>query len=284
MGTKTLAVAAATAAGLWATASQADIAIALAGPLSGPAATYGEQTRAGVEAAVADINAKGGINGEKLVLTVEDDACDGKQAVAVANKLVNRKVVAVIGHVCSGAAVAAADVYADEGILMVTPTATTPQLTESGLKNVFRVCGRDDQQGVVAARAILDRFKGRKVAILHDKQAYGKGLADAVKAELNKAGVQEALYASVNAGERDYTPVVTRLKSEGIDVVYYGGYETEFGLIVRQAAELKFAPQFIGADGLNGQSYWNITGPAGEGTLFTFAPDPQGKPEAAAVV
>ncbi|NUB16760.1 ABC transporter substrate-binding protein [Azospirillum brasilense] len=163
-------------AGLWAGAAQADITIALAGPMTGAAAAYGEQTRAGVEAAVADINAKGGLLGQKLVLTIADDACDAKQAVAAANKLVSQNVAAVIGHVCSGASIAASNVYGEEGIVMISPTATSPQLTDRGLKNVFRVCGRDDQQGEVAAKLIADATKGQKAAIGPAKQADSQGL------------------------------------------------------------------------------------------------------------
>ncbi len=271
-------------AGLWAGTAQADITIALAGPMTGPAAAYGEQTRAGVEAAVADINAKGGLLGQKLVLTVTDDACDAKQAVAAANKLVGQNVAAVIGHVCSGATIAASDVYSEEGILMITPTATSPQLTERGLKEVFRVCGRDDQQGEVAAKMIVERFKGKKVAIVHDKQAYGQGLAEDVKRRLNAAGITEAVFTSISAGEKDYSSLVTRLKSDGVDVLYYGGYDQELGLIVRQAADQQFRPQVIGADGIQPVSYWHVAGDAAEGTMFTFSPDPQRNPNAKPVV
>ncbi|KAA1055495.1 ABC transporter substrate-binding protein [Azospirillum argentinense] len=271
-------------AGLWAGAAQADITIALAGPMTGAAAAYGEQTRAGVEAAVADINAKGGLLGQKLVLTIADDACDAKQAVAAANKLVSQNVAAVIGHVCSGASIAASNVYGEEGIVMISPTATSPQLTDRGLKNVFRVCGRDDQQGEVAAKLIADRYKGKKVAIVHDKQAYGQGLADDVKRRLNAAGITEAAFTSITAGEKDYSALVTRLKSDGVDVLYYGGYDQELGLIARQAADQQFRPQIIGADGIQPQSYWNIAGDTAEGTLFTFSPDPQRNPAAKPVV
>ncbi|KAA0682792.1 ABC transporter substrate-binding protein [Roseomonas genomospecies 6] len=278
------AAAVALGTGLWAGAAQADITIALAGPMTGAAAAYGEQTRAGVEAAVADINAKGGLLGQKLVLTIADDACDAKQAVAAANKLVGQNVAAVIGHVCSGASIAASNVYGEEGIVMISPTATSPQLTDRGLKNVFRVCGRDDQQGEVAARLIADRYKGKKVAIVHDKQAYGQGLADDVKRRLNAAGITETAFTSITAGEKDYSALITRLKSEGVEVLYYGGYDQELGLIARQSADQQFRPQIIGADGIQPQSYWNIAGETAEGTLFTFSPDPQRNPAAKPVV
>ncbi|HYE47132.1 MAG TPA: branched-chain amino acid ABC transporter substrate-binding protein [Caulobacter sp.] len=272
---------AATATGaLLSGAALADIAIATAGPMTGQYAAFGEQMKRGAEMAVADINAAGGVNGEKLRLVVGDDACDPKQAVAVANQMVQEKVVFVAGHFCSGSSIPASQVYNEEGILQISPASTNPQLTEQGFDNVFRVCGRDDQQGDVAAAYLTKNFAGKKVAIVHDKQAYSKGLADAVKAGLNKAGTQEALYETVNPGERDYSALVTKLKSQNIDALYYGGYHTEAGLIVRQMREQGMKTPLISGDALVTDEYWSITGPAGEGTMMTFGPDPMKRAEA----
>lgn len=283
-GVAGLAILAGLSSGLVAGNAFADVLIAMAGPMSGPVASYGVQARAGVEAAIADINEKGGLLGEKVVLTVVDEACDAKQAVAVANRLVSENPVAVIGHICSGATIAASDVYAEEGIPMISPTATSPQLTERGLKQTFRTCGRDDQQGEVAAKLILEKYKDKKVAIIHDKQAYGQGLADDVAKRLKAAGMSGVIETSITAGERDYSSLVSRMKTDGVEFVYYGGYEQELGLIVRQAADQQWKPQFMGADGIQTSSFWNIAGDTAQGTLFTFAPDPQRNAAAAPVV
>jgi len=266
------------------TAAWSQIVIATAGPMTGQYASFGEQMRRGAEMAVADLNAKGGVMGKKLVLKIGDDACDPKQAVAVANQFVSDKVVFVAGHFCSGSSIPASKVYTEEGILQISPASTNPKLTDEGGPNVFRVCGRDDQQGAVAGNYLADKFKGKRIGIIHDKTAYGKGLADETKKQLNKRGVKEALYEAYTAGEKDYSALVSKMKGENVDVVYVGGYHTEAGLIVRQAREQGYKVQLVSGDALVTDEYWKITGPAGEGTLMTFSPDPRKNPAAAAVV
>jgi branched-chain amino acid transport system substrate-binding protein len=267
-----------------ASTATADILIAVAGPMTGQYASFGEQMKRGAELAVKDINAKGGILGQKLALTVGDDACDPKQAVAVANKFVTDKVKFVAGHFCSGSSIPASNVYAEENIVQISPASTNPQLTERNLPNVLRVCGRDDQQGIVAGNFLADRYKGKKIAVLHDKTTYGKGLADETVKQLEKRGVKPAMYEAYTAGEKDYSALVSKMKSEGIDVFYVGGYHTEAGLIVRQAREQGFKAQLVSGDALVTDEFWKITGPAGEGTLMTFSPDPRKNPVAAPVV
>ena len=266
------------------TVAWSQIVIATAGPMTGQYASFGEQMRRGAEMAVADLNAKGGVLGKKLVLRIGDDACDPKQAVAVANQFASEGVALVAGHFCSGSSIPASKVYTEEGILQMSPASTNPQLTEQGGPNVFRVCGRDDQQGVVAGDYLAKKFKGKKIAILHDKTAYGKGLADETKKQLNKRGVKEAMYEAYTAGEKDYSALVSKLKGAGVDVVYLGGYHTEAGLIVRQARDQGYRMQLVSGDALVTDEYWKITGPAGEGTLMTFSPDPRKNREAAEVV
>lgn len=264
--------------------AQAEINIAVAGPMTGQYATFGEQMKNGAELAVKDINAAGGVLGEDLKLFVEDDACDPKQAVAVANKAASEGVVFVAGHFCSGSSIPASQVYEEEGILQISPASTNPKLTDEGGWNVFRVCGRDDQQGAVAGDYLADNFGGKKIAILHDKTAYGKGLADETKRRLNSRGVSEAMYEAYTAGEKDYSALVSKLKGEGIDVIYLGGYHTEGGLIIRQAAEQGYKPQLVSGDAIVTEEFWKITGDTGEGTLMTFSPDPRKNPDAAPVV
>lgn len=262
----------------------ADINIATAGPMTGQYASFGEQMRRGAEMAVADINAAGGVLGQKLKLHVGDDACDPKQAVAVANKLASDGVVFVAGHFCSGSSIPASKVYEEEGLLQISPASTNPKLTEEGGPNVFRVCGRDDQQGQVAGDYLADRFKGKKIAILHDKTAYGKGLADETRKQLTKRGVKEAMYEAYTAGEKDYSAVVSKLKNASIDVLYLGGYHTEAGLMIRQAREQSYNVQLVSGDALVTDEYWKITGKSGQGTLMTFSPDPRKNPIALPIV
>ena len=262
----------------------AEIVIATAGPMTGQYASFGEQMRRGAEMAVRDLNARGGVLGQKLKLEIGDDACDPKQAVAVANHLVSKGVKLVAGHFCSGSSIPASDVYSDENILQISPASTNPKLTERNLDNVFRVCGRDDQQGLVAGNFLADRFKGQKIAVIHDKTAYGKGLADETRKTLAKRGIKPALYEAYTAGEKDYTALVTKLKLKRIKVLYVGGYHTEAGLIVRQMRDQGMDTRLVSGDALVTNEYWAITGKAGEGTLMTFSPDPRKNPAAKSVV
>ena len=259
-------------------AANAQIRIATAGPMTGQYASFGEQMRRGAEMAVKDINAAGGVMGKKLVLEIGDDACDPKQAVAVANSLAAKGVVFVAGHFCSGSSIPASDVYAEEGVLQISPASTNPTLTERNLPNVFRVCGRDDQQGLVAGTFLKEKFGGKNIAIIHDKTAYGKGLADETKKTLNSMGKSEKLYEAFTAGEKDYSALVSKLKQNAVDVLYVGGYHTEAGLIVRQMRQQGMDTVLVSGDALVTDEYWSITGAAGEGTLMTFSPDPAKMP------
>lgn len=254
----------------------ADITIATAGPMTGQYASFGAQMKAGAEQAVADINAAGGVNGEMLKLEVGDDACDPKQAVAVANQFAGSGVSFVAGHFCSGSSIPASNVYAEEGIIQISPASTNPKFTdERPGEGIFRVCGRDDQQGAVAGEFLVENFPDKKVAFVHDKTAYGKGLADATMAAYEAAGGKPAMYEAYTAGEKDYTALVSKLKQEGIGVLYVGGYHTEAGLMARQMREQGMDTVLVSGDALVTDEYWAITGEAGEGTLMTFSPDPR---------
>ena len=261
-----------------------DLVIAVAGPITGQYAVFGEQMLRGAEMAVADINAAGGVLGRTLVLEVGDDACEAKQAVAVANQMANKGVTFMAGHFCSSTSIPASEVYFEEGILQISPASTNPTLTERGFDNVFRTCGRDDQQGQVAGTFMAEKFPGARIAVLHDKTAYGKGLADETKKELNARGVEEVLYEAYTAGEKDYSALVSKLKANNVDIIYLGGYHTEAGLIVRQARQQGLEARLVSGDALVTEEFWSITGPAGEGTLFSFSPDPSKNPQAKDVV
>ena len=261
-----------------------DITVAVAGPMTGGESAFGRQMKNGAEMAVADFNAAGGLLGKKLALDVEDDACDPKQARSVAEKIASAKIPFVAGHYCSSSSIPASEAYADGNVLQITPASTNPLFTERGLWNVARVCGRDDQQGLVAAAYIAKNFKGKNIAILNDKTTYGKGLADETKKSLNKAGITEKLFESYNKGDKDFNAIVSRLKLEKIDLVYVGGYHQESGLILRQMRDQGLQTVLMAGDALADKEFASITGPAGEGTLFTFGPDPRNKPTAKAMV
>ena len=240
-----------------------DITIAVAGPMTGGESAFGRQMKNGAEQAVADLNAAGGVLGKKLTLDVEDDACDPKQARSVAEKIASAKIPFVAGHYCSSSSIPASEAYADGNVLQITPASTNPLFTERKLWNVARVCGRDDQQGLVAADYIAKNFKGKNVAILNDKTTYGKGLADETKKALNKAGFTEKMFESYNKGDKDFNAIVSRLKRDNIDLVYVGGYHQESGLILRQMRDQGLKTVLMAGDALADKEFASITGPAG---------------------
>ena len=280
----TLGLALAAAFTFAASAQAADLKMGMTGPITGPNAAFGAQLKNGTEQAVEDINAAGGILGQKIVLSYGDDVSDPKQGVSVANKFAGDGVKFVIGPFNSGVTMPASEAYQENGVLVITPSATNPKITERGLWNVFRTCGRDDQQGAVAGKYILSKFKGKKVAIVHDKTTYGQGLADETKKAINKGGMKEVLYEGVNVGEKDYSALVSKIKASGADLVYWGGLHTEGGLIVRQMRDQGIKAPLMGGDGITSDEFASIGGPGVEGTLMTFPPDPRKNPAAAAAV
>jgi len=262
----------------------ADVLLGIGAPITGPNAAFGAQIQKGAEQAIADLNAAGGINGEQIKVSIGDDVSDAKQGVSVANKFVADGVKFVVGHFNSGVSIPASEVYAENGILEVSPAATSPTYTERGLWNTFRTCGRDDQQGSVAGSFIAANFKDAKVAVLHDKTPYGQGLADETKKYMNEAGVTETLYEGVNVGDKDFSALIAKMKEAGVSVVYWGGLHTEFGLIERQSADQGLKAQFISGDGIVSNELASIAGDAVDGTLMTFAPDPRKNPAAKELV
>ena len=264
--------------------ARGEVLIGAAGPLTGSLAWIGEQMQRGTEAAVADINATGGVLGEQLQLIAADDFCDPEQATAAARKLVADGVVFVVGHYCSGASIPASEVYEAAGVLQISPASTNPMLTELGRANVFRVIGRDDSQGIVAGDYLANEWAGKKVAILHDDTTYGKGLADETKAQLNKRGVTEAAYEAYTPGKSDYSSEIAALQAADIAVLYIGGYHAEVALIARAAHDRGYSVQLVTGDTMSTEDFALIAGPAAEGVLFTFGADPRKNPEAASVV
>jgi branched-chain amino acid transport system substrate-binding protein len=283
---KTLSVAVALAAlGLSAAAQAETVKIALAIPETGPNTQFGDMVNAGARTAIEQINAAGGKGGYTFEPVAMDDACDPKQAVTVANRIVSENIRYVVGHVCSGGTIPAAEIYENQHIVMVTPSATSPLVTEGKhYKYIFRTIGRDDQQGPAAAAYIINTVKPKKVAVLHDKQSYGQGLATSVKDALDKAHVPVVLFEGINAGDSDYSAVITKLKSAGVDFIYYGGYYPEMGLLLRQGREQGLKATFMGPEGVGNQGVTAVAGPAAEGMLVTLPADFTKDPANAGIV
>ena len=282
---KRLLVAGAAFGLLAATAARADdLTFAVAGPLTGPLAAFGDQVRQGAQAAADAINAKGGVLGRQIKLQFEDDQCDPKQAVSIANRIVASGIQFVDGHLCSGSSIPASAVYGENGTLMMSGASSNPKLTDDaaakGWNTIMRLYTRDDAQGAFIGPWIAKKYVGKNVVVMHDKTAYGQGVADAVRAAMNASGLKEVDYEGINAGEKDYSALVTKLKQLKADVVYFGGYHPEAGLILRQSAEQGFKFQLIMPDSIATPEFWQVAGAAGEGTLFVFASDPQAKSEA----
>jgi len=262
----------------------AQVKFGVGGPITGPSAATGAQMKNGVDQAAEDINKTGGILGQKITVSYGDDVSDPKQGVSVANKFVADGIKFVIGHYNSGVTMPSSEVYQENGILAITPASTNPKVTERGMWNIFRVCGRDDQQGAVAGAYILKHFKGKKIALVHDKTTYGKGLADEVRKAINKGGMKDVLYEGINTGDKDFSALVSKIKQSGADLVYWGGLYTEGGFIVRQMRDQGVKAILMGGDGITSDEFASVGGPGVEGTLMTYGPDPRNKPEAKKVV
>ena len=261
---------------LGAGAQGAPIKIGVPVPLSGGNAKMGNDISQAATLAVEEWNAKGGVLGRKLEIVAFDDACDAQQSVTAAHKLVDGGVVAVAGGYCSSAAIPASAVYHDAGVAFVADASSNPKLTDQGFENVFRVIGRDDQQGPYAAGFMMGTLKAKKIAIIHDNTLYAKGLADATKAALDgKPGVQVVFFDAVTPGEKDFSAVLTKVKSLSPDVTYYTGYYPEGGLIAKQFKDLGVPGKFMAGDANNDPTFVSEAGPASEGVFVTSTPLPQ---------
>ncbi|AWN36774.1 branched-chain amino acid ABC transporter substrate-binding protein [Methylobacterium radiodurans] len=262
----------------------ATVTIGVAVPRSGAYVAVGEQVLRGIEAAARDANIRGGLDGRKILLDVQDDACDSNTAVAVANHFVRQGVRLVVGHVCSNASIAASEVYAQNGGLMITAASVAARLTDRGFPTIFRVCGRDDDQARLSAAVLAERFRDRKIALIQDTSPASRNLAAATKDNLNRIGINETLSVAFSPSEADNAALVDRLKGAGIEVVYYGGDAAEMGRLVRIAAERGFRPQWFGTSAIATPDFAKIAGPASNGVLMTFYLDPSRQPAAAEVV
>jgi branched-chain amino acid transport system substrate-binding protein len=273
------------AAGLaFAGSANAQVKFAVGAPITGPNASFGAQITNGVAQAAEDFNKSGGILGQKIEIEQGDDVSDPKQGVSVANKFVGDGVHFVIGHFNSGVTIPASEVYSDNDILFITPSSTNPKVTDRGLWDAFRTCGRDDQQGKLWADLALSQLKDKKIAILHDKTPYGQGLADAARGFMNAGGKKEVLYEGVNVGDKDYSAIVSKLKAAGAEYLMWGGLHTEAGLLVRQMRDQGMTTIMISGDGITDNEFASIGGPGVVGTLMSFGPDARNLPEGKDVV
>ncbi len=256
------------------------IRIGVAGPMTGDQSKMGTDFKNGVSLAAQEWNAAGGLLGRKIELIMGDDQHDPKQAVSVANKIVNEGAVGIIGHFNSSCSIPASDIYNRVSMPMISPGSTNPQFTEKGYKGVFRVCGRDDQQGRVGADFVNSRLKVRKIAVIHDKTTYGQGLADEFKKAIGSK-VEIVYYGGIIQGDKDFKGVLTTIRQKKPELVFFGGIYPEMGLVVRQARELGMNTPFMSGDGSIDPKFIEIAGAqAAEGTYLTFSPDPKNIPSA----
>lgn len=260
------------------------IIIGTAGPMTGQYAAFGRQMREGAAMAVDDLNAAGGVLGQPVELLIGDDRCDPRQAVTVANDMAADGIVFMAGHFCSGASIPASEVYAEENILQISPASTNPALTETGGDNVFRVVGRDDQQGAIAGTLIADSYPAATIAVLHDGSSYGQYLSQATMVTLADRGVPVSVFDSYQQDLTDAGPLVAELDQQDIDVLYVAGYHDDVGRIARALRDRGMETQLIGADALVTEDFYTVAGAASDGTLMTFYPDPRDFAEATDVV
>jgi branched-chain amino acid transport system substrate-binding protein len=261
--------------GIYPSFSEPQVNIGVAVGLTGVAAALGEEVVAGVREAATEINARGGLLGQPINLHVADDGLDPRQGVSVAHKMISEGVSFLIGHFTSSVSTATAGIYAEGGVLQISPGATNPIYTDQKLWNTFRVVGRDDQQGESAALYIAKHFAQANIALIHDKTPYGKGLVDETARFLHAKGIQPIVYEAINPGEKDYTALVSKLKAAHITLVYYGGTYFESALILKQMRDYGIKGVFMAGDALAAPDFPMLAGPAGEGALMTFAPDPR---------
>lgn len=252
-------------------AEKPPIVIGIAGAHSGDLAPYGIPTREVAEMLAADLNARGGLLGRPVKLLTLDDQCKPEIAANVASAMVSQGAQAVIGHICSGATRAALGIYKEARIILISPSATNPALTQTGeYPNFYRTIAPDDKQGQLAAAFAVDRLLVKKIALIHDKGDYGKGFADSAKAALEKGGkARVVLYEGITPGAMDYSAVIQKVRKEGADAVIYGGYHPEASKLVAQMKKKRFEIPFIGPDGVMGNGFLSIAGANAEGVYAT---------------
>ncbi len=260
------------------------IKLGVAGPHSGDLASYGLPTVKAAELVVKDINAKGGVLGKQVELLAEDDVCKPEVATNTATKLLSEKVDVVLGHICSGATKAALGIYKDSKIIAMSPSATNPGLTQSGdYPNFFRTIASDDAQAKLQVDFALDVLKLTKIAVLHDKGDYGKGLAEFAKGFLEKdKRATVVFYEGITPGAVDYSAVVQKIKRSKAEAVIFGGYHPEASKIVTQMRKKKMKTFFISDDGVKDETFIKVAKKYAEGVYATGPMDVSKNPMALA--
>lgn len=260
----------------WAGAAD-DIKIGLLCPLTGSWASEGQDMRNVVSMMIDKVNEAGGINGSKLVLVAEDDGGDPRTSALASRKLATSGVVGIIGTYGSAVTEAGQKIIADAGIVQIATGSTSIRLTEKGLPYFFRTCPRDDEQGMVAAKVIKEKGY-KRVAILHDNSSYAKGLADETKALLDKQGTEIVFFDALTPNERDYTAILTKLRSADPDLIFFTGYFNDAGTLLRQKAEMGWKVDMMGGDATNNTDLVKIAGKTAAGYFFVSPPLPQDLP------
>jgi len=264
--------------------AEADQTIAVAGPMTGLESANGIDFTGGVELAIDDINAKGGLLGQKLAYITVDDACDPDQAEAAAQQIVSKPPAVVIGHSCSSCSIRAAPLYAKARILQITPASTSPALTEMGIDTVFRMLGRDDNQGRTIARRLVAAWPHGRIAVLDDDSLYGKGLAGVVRSELESHGITPPVDESFRSGAQSYDGIVRRMAAAKIEAVFIAAYDLDTAVIAREIAAAKLPIAILAGDALIAPSFWEAAGEAGQAVIFTYPPNPLDLPAGKALI
>lgn len=262
------------------------IRLGVAGAHSGDLASYGIPTVKAAELVVRDINARGGVLGRKVELLIEDDACKPEIAANTAAKLISGGAHVVLGHICSGATKAALGLYNDAKIIVMSPSATNPDLTKSGqYPNFYRTIASDDTQAKLEVDFVLNSLKLKKIAVLHDKGDYGKGLAEYAKKFIEESGKAKLLlYEGVTPGALDYSAVIQKIRRVGAEAVIFGGYHPEAALVVSQMRKKNMQTFFISGDGVKDETFIKVAGKYAEGVYATGLKDVSKNPLAIAAV
>jgi branched-chain amino acid transport system substrate-binding protein len=256
------------------------VRIGAASPLTGPQAHIGIDIRNGVQLAIEDANAAGteiGGRQVKFELVAEDDEANPTKATTVAQKLVDSKVVAVIGHFNSGASIPASKIYSDAGIPQISPSSTNPKYTQQGFKTTFRVVAHDDQQGPTLGRFAIDKLKVKTVAVVDDSTAYGQGLADAFERTVKEGGAKVVAREHTTDKDTDFKAILTKIKGRNPDLIMFGGIDPQAGPMVKQMSELGIKAKFMGGDGMQTPNFIKLAGPPAEGVMASIPGLPKDK-------
>ncbi|WP_165964163.1 branched-chain amino acid ABC transporter substrate-binding protein [Actinomadura sp. KC216] len=260
------------------------IKIGVPAPLSGDSASAGQDILAAAKVAADEINKAGGVDGRDIRIVEADDQCSAQQGAQAAQKLLNSGVVAVAGGYCSSAAVPAIPIFGRRSVPFVLDASTNPSLTDTGEGKVFRTCGRDDNQGLVAAKFMTGQLGAKRIALLHDNTTYAKGLADATANSAKQAGAQVVYQDALQPGQSDYSPVLTKAGSTKPDVLYFTGYFAEAGLLLKQSKQLGLKFTLMGGDATTDSTVLKTAGAAADGYIATTAPLAKDLPAAAKFV